>query len=90
MATTKKPLSLPIVPEAHMKRFYDLVEDLGLNKEITQADMVSYEKFSLHSQGVTLEEGGKVAIHDRNNGAKHALGENIYQQGIVNLKLKLE
>ena len=44
----------------------------------------------MHSPGVTLQEDGKVAVHDGTRGYKCVLGENIYRQGIVNLKLKLE
>ena len=43
----------------------------------------------MHSPGVTLEEDGKVAVHDKTREHKYVLGENIYRQGTVNLKLKL-
>ena len=87
------PENLPLlskIPEDQTKRFYRLVEYLGLSDEIFPTEIVSGEKFNLHSPGVTLEEDGKVAVHDGTIGHKYALGENIHQQGIVNLKLRLE
>ena len=81
--------SLPEFPESQMKHFYSLVEYLGLSDEIFPTEIVSGEKFNLHSSGVTLEKDGKVAVHDGTIGHNYVLGGNIYQQGIVNLKLKL-
>jgi hypothetical protein len=48
------------------------------------------EKFNRHSSNVTLQEGGTVAVHGPNYEHSYVLGENIYQQGIVRLKMKLE
>ena len=84
IATPENPPPLPKVPEDHVRNFYGLVEYLGLSDEIFP------KKFNLHSPGVTLEENGKVAVHDGTTEHKYVLGEKIYQQGIVNLKLKLE
>ena len=48
------------------------------------------EKFNCCSSGVTLEEGGQVAVHDQTTAHEYVLGENLYSHGTVNLKLKLE
>ncbi|XP_028397744.1 uncharacterized protein LOC114521475 [Dendronephthya gigantea] len=86
----KKPASLPDFPESQMKWFSSLVDYLGLSDEIFPTEIVSDEKFNLHCPGLTLQEDGKVAVHCGAREHKYVLGENIYQQGIVNLKLKLE
>ena len=55
------------------------------------AKKVPSEKFNQHSSNVvTLQEGGTVAVHGPNNGHSYVLGENVYQQGIVRFKLKVE
>ena len=42
-------------------------------------------------EGVSLEEGGKVAVHDSSEGQhRYVLGENVYKEGVVKLKLKIE
>jgi hypothetical protein len=52
---------------------------------------VPSEKFNQHSSNaVTLQEGGTVAVHGPNYGHSYVLGENVYQQGIVRFRLKLE
>jgi hypothetical protein len=72
------------------KNFNNLLEYLGLS-EIVPAEKVPSEKFNQHSSNVvTLEEGGTVAVHSPNNGHSYVLGENVYQQGIVHLKMNLE
>ena len=49
------------------------------------------EKFNQHNSNVvTLQEGGTVAVHGPNTRVGYVLGENIYQQGTVRLKMKLE
>ena len=50
----------------------------------------SPDKFNLHRTGVTLLEGGKVAVHDAKRGHRYVVGDNVYHQGIVLLKLKIE
>ena len=81
----------PKVPEDQAKNFYSLVEYLGLSGEITPPEVGASEKFNLHSSsGVSLEEGGKIAVHDTSRGHKYVLGENIYKEGVVKLKLKIE
>jgi hypothetical protein len=81
IATPENPAPLPKVPEDKVKSFNDLLGYLGL---------VPSEKFNAHrnSTGVTLEEGDKVAVSGPRD--SYVLGENIYQQGIVRLKMKLE
>ena len=90
ISTPENPAPLPKVPEEQVKNFNNLVEYLGLSDEIIPADIVPDDKFNLHSSGVTLIEGGKVAVHDSNAGHKYVLGENIYREGVVKLKLKIE
>ena len=85
IATAENPAAVPKIPKDQVKNFNNLVEYLGLSDEI-----LPDEKFNLHSPGVTLEEDGKVAVHDGTDGHKYVLGENIYRQGTVSLKLKLE
>ena len=49
------------------------------------------ETFNQHSPGVTLEEDGTVAIHDRDRTEyRYILGQNIYQQGTHRIRLNLE
>ena len=90
LATSDNPAPLPKVPEDQRKNFLNLVEYLGLSSEIVPADIVPPEKFDLHGTGVTLQEGGIVAVHDSNGGHKYVLGANVYQQGIVRRKLKIQ
>ena len=49
------------------------------------------EKFSFYrrSHGIRLKEGRKLAICDEDR-SEYVLGENVYNEGTVNLKLKLE
>jgi hypothetical protein len=59
--------------------------------EIVPTEIVPGEKFNLHSPGITLQEDRKVAVQaGGNEWYRYVLGENIYQQGRVRLKLKLE
>ena len=92
IVTPEKPAELPKVPPDDLKNFTTLVEYLGLSEEIVVSadEIVRGEKFNLHGPKMTLQEEGKVAVHSSNNGHEYAIGENIYQQGIVHLKLKLE
>ena len=91
IATAENPAPLPKVAEDQVKHFSNLVEYLGLGDEIVPTVIVPPEKFNLHSTGVSLEEGGKVAVHDSTGRTfKYVLGENTYQQGIVRRKLKIE
>ena len=91
IATPENPAPLPKVPEEQAKSFNNLLEYLGLSDEIVPAEKVPSEKFNRHSSNVvTLQEGGTVAVHGPNVEHSYVLGENIYQQGIVLLKMKLE
>ena len=100
IATPEKPAELPKVPPDDLKNFTALVEYLGLSEEIVvtadesnevvPTELVLSEKFNLHGPNITLQEEGKVAVHSPNSGYEYVLGENVYQQGIVHLKLKLE
>ena len=87
IATPKNPSPLPKIPEDQTKSFQNLVEYLGLSGEIKTAPP---EKFDLHSTGVTLQEGGMVAVKGSSSGHQYVLGADVYQQGIVRRKLKLE
>ncbi|CAB3980898.1 Chaperone dnaK2 [Paramuricea clavata] len=91
IATPENPTPLPKVPEDQAKSFNTLLEYLGLSDEIVPAEKVPSEKFNQHSSNVvTLQEGGTVAVHGPNDGHSYVLGENVYQQGIVRLKMKVE
>ena len=91
IATPEHPAPLPKVPEDQAESFNNLLEYLGLSDEIVPAEKVPSEKFNQHSSTrVTLREGGTVAVHGPNNGHSYVLGENVYQQGIVRFKMKLE
>ena len=86
ISTPENPAPLPKVPEEQVKNFNNLVEYLGLSDEF-----VPDEKFNLHSTGVTLAEGGIVAVHDSNGSThRYVLGETIYRKGVVKLMLKVE
>ena len=57
--------------------------------EVVPTEIVRSEKFNLHGPQITLQEG-KVAVQSPNGGHEYVLGEKVYQQEIVYLKLKLE
>ena len=90
IASPDNPAPLPQVPGNQQKEFNILVEYLGLTDELVSPEIVRSEKFNLHSEGITLQEDGQVAIHDSKSGHRYILGENIYNQGIVHIKLRLE
>lgn len=90
MATPENPAPLPDVADNQVKNFQNLVGYLGLSEEIAPTKTVQTDKFSLRSPEITLQEDGKVAVHDSNKGHKYVLGENTYQQGVVRFKLKVE
>ena len=87
IATPESPPPLPKVPRDQKKSFYNLVEYLGLGSEIVPEPP---DKFAQHSTGVTLQEGGTVAVKDSTQSYKYVLGANVYQQGVVRRKLKIE
>ena len=103
IATPENPAPLPEVPQNQEKNFSNLVEYLGLSKEIVPTEIATEklsekfnsrelsEKFNSHiPTGISIKEDGKVAVHDSNTGHKYVLGENVYQHGIIRFKLKLE
>ena len=91
IATPEHPAPLPKVAEDQAESFNNLLGYLGLSDEIVPAEKVPSEKFNQHSStGVTLQEGGTVAVHGPNDGHSYVLGENVYEQGTVRLKMKLE
>ena len=91
IATPENPAPLPKVSEDQAESFNILLEYFGLSDEIVLAEKVPREKFNQHSSnGVTLQEGGTVAVHGPNYGHSYVLGENVHQQGIVHFKMKLE
>jgi hypothetical protein len=91
IATPENPAPLPKVGEDQAKSFNNLLEYFGLSDEIVPAEKVPSEKFSQHSSNVvTLQESGTVAVHGPIYGHSYVLGENVYQQGIVRVKLKVE
>ena len=92
VASPENPAPLPKVSEDQLESFTDLVEYLALNDEIvpTSTEIFPGEKFQTHSPKVALQEGGKVAVQDGIEGHGYVLGENVYHQGTVNIKLKLE
>jgi hypothetical protein len=90
IATPEHPAPLPKVPEDQAESFNNLLEYLGLSDEIVPPEIVPSEKFNQHSSGVTLDEGGKVAVNGTHTALEYVLGENIYEQGIVHFKLKVE
>ena len=100
IATPENPVPLPKVLDDQVKSFNNLIEYLGLSEEIVlapiapdeivPAPIAPPEKFNLHSTGVTLQEGGKVAVHDATQSYKYVLGDKVYHQGIVRRKLKIE
>jgi hypothetical protein len=90
IATPENPAPLPKVAEDQAKNFNNLLEYLGLSDEIVPAGTVPREKFDAHSPGVILEEGGEVTVHCSDRKFEYVLGNNIYQQGIAHLKMKLE
>ena len=64
IAGPENPAPLPKVPEDQLKEFNILVEYLGLKDELVRTEIVKSEKFNLHSEGVTLQEDGQVALHN--------------------------
>ena len=88
------PAPFPTVPKDQLKTFTSLVGYLGLSDEIVSSHkslpQLSGEKFNLHSSNIALQENRKVAAHDGSQGYGYILGENVYNKGNANLKLKFE
>ena len=93
ISSPENPAVLAEVPKNQMKNFGTLLEYLGLSDEILPTrptEVVQNDKFNVCSWGITLQENGKVAVHDSNRAHKYVLGENVYQRGILRFNLKLE
>ena len=89
--TPETPPPMPKVPEDQTESFRSLLQYLGLSNEISARFKITpSEKFNSCSSGVSLEEGGQVAVHNQTKAHEYVLGENLYSQGTVNLKLRLE
>ena len=85
LGTLENP-PLPKVPKDQRDSLKELVQYLILSNEITLSEI-----FNLHSSGVTLEEGGLVAVHNQTpKKHEYVLGKYFYSQGTVIVKLKLE
>ena len=92
ISSPENPAVLAEVPKNQMKNFNTLLEYLGLSDEIlstSPTEVVQNEKFNVCSSGITVQENGRVAVHDSYS-HEYVLGENVYQHGIVRFKLKLE
>ena len=89
IATLKEPSELP--PD-DLKNFTTLVEYLGLSDEMAMSNkIVQSERFSLHGSNIFLQDEGRVSAHKGPYcGVGYAIGRNLYKQGIVRLKLRLE
>jgi hypothetical protein len=93
IATPENPAPLPEVPQNQEKNFSNLVEYLGLSKEIVPTEIATEKlskKFNSHIPGISIQEDGKVAVHNSSGGHEYILGENVYQHGITRFNLKLE
>ena len=90
IAQPGQPRPLPKVADDQLEHFNNLLQYLGLSDERISKATAPREKFKLHSPGITVREIGTVAVHGPDAGYKFVLGENIYRQGIVNFRLKLE
>ena len=93
ISSPENPAVLAEVPKNQMKNFNTLLEYLGLSDEIVPTrptELLQNEKFSECSSGITVQENGQVAVHGPSEGHEYVLGGNVYQRGIVRLKLTLE
>ena len=90
ISTPEKLPVFPKVPQDERKNFKILLKYLGLSDEINLPIVRLSEKFSLRSSQVSLQDDGRVAVHDSTRGHTYVLGENVYQRGTIRFKLKLE
>ena len=90
ISTSEKLPVFPKVPQDEKKNFNILLKYLGLSDEINLPIVRLSEKFSLRSSKVSLQENGRVAVHDSSRGHRYVLGKNVYQHGTISFKLKLE
>ena len=84
ISTPEKLPDFPQVPNDEIKNLNILLKYLGL------AVPVQNERFHMRGSKVSLQEKGRVAVHDSTRAYSHVLGENVYQRGTVRFKLKLE
>ena len=68
--TPKNPAVLPRVPKDQKENFDIFFDYLGLSDELTRLT----EKFNLRSSQVSLQENGRVAVHDSTQGHTYVLG----------------
>ena len=90
ISTPEKLPVFPKVPHDERKNFKILFKYLGLSDEINLPIVRLSEKFSLRSSQVSLQDDGRVAVHDSTRGHTYVLGENVYQRETIRFKLKLE
>ena len=91
-APEKLPV-FPKVPKDEIKNFKILLKYLGLSDEIVlirPVEVVKDERFYLRSSKVSLQESGRVAVHDSTRAHTYVLGVNVYQRGTKRFELKLE
>ena len=97
ISVTGKPAKLPKVDSNEVDNFHELIEYLGLGRELLP--QVTAESFNEHSSRMKLEENGTVAAYEclsttatdrRYRGNEFVFGQNIYERGIIRLKLKME
>ena len=90
ISTSEKFPVFPKVPQDERKNFNILLKYLGLSDEINLPIVRLSEKFSLRASRVSLQENGKVAVHDSTQSHTYVLGENVYERGTIRFKLNLE
>ena len=86
ISTPENTPVLPKVAKDQEENFNILFHYLGLNDKLTWLT----EKFNLRGSKVSLQENGRVAVHDSTRGNTYVLGKNVYQRGTIRFKLKLE
>ena len=79
ISTPENPQFIPKVPKDQMDNFNILFDYLDLSG-----------KFNLRGSKVSLQENGRVAVHDSTGGHTYVLGKNVYEHGTIRFKLKQE
>ena len=87
---TNKFLSSVIYQPLHSKVLNMFFTKFKETVPTRPTEVLQNEKFSECSSGITVKENGQVAVHGPSANQQYALGENVYQRGIVRFKLKLE
>ena len=72
------------VPNDQIKNLNILRKYLGLGV------LVQNERFYKRTSKVSLQENGRVAVHDSTRGHSYVLAKNVYKHGTVRFKVKLE